>query len=98
MILSIMSSLESPWSAGGVLDSTSPLDSACFGLGLEGCRGCCRPAEGSVGAFGGGLLEFLDSSLTVVVGKLSSAWRVGSFCDGVFRVGEAFTLFPSFMF
>ena len=83
---------------GGVLDATSPFLSTCCGLGVEGSRGYCRLVEGSVGAFGGGLLGFLDSSLSVVVGKLASAWGVGSFCDGVFRVDEAFTLFSSFVF
>ena len=83
---------------GGVLDVTSPFLSTCCGLGVEGSRGCCRLVEGSVGAFGGGLLGFLDSSLTVVVEKLASAWGVGSFRDGVFWVGEAFTLFSSFVF
>ena len=98
MLLSVTSSLESPWSVGGVLDGTSPFVLACCGLGMEGCRGCCRHAEGSVGAFGGGLLGFLDSSLSVVVGKLASAWGVGSFRDGVFRVGEAFATFSTFVF
>ena len=83
---------------GGVLDATSPFLSTCCGLGVEGSWGCCRLVEGSVGAFGGGLLGFLDSSLSVVVGKLASAWGIGSFCGGVFRVGEAFTLFFSFVF
>ena len=81
-----------------MLNVTSPFLLTCCGLGVEDSRGCCRLVEGSVGAFGGGLLGFLDSSLTVVVEKLVSAWGVGSFRDGVFRVGEAFTLFPSFMF
>ena len=82
----------------GVLDATSPFLLTCCGLGVEGSRGCCRLVEGSVGAFGGGLLGFLDSSLTVVVEKLASVWGVGSFCDGAFRVGEAFALSPSFVF
>ena len=83
---------------GGVIDATSPFLLTCCGLGVEDSRGCCRLVEGSVGAFGGGLLGFLDSLLSVVVGKLASAWGVGSFRDGVFRVGEAFTLFSSFVF
>ena len=81
-----------------MLDDTSPFLLTCCGLGVEGSRGCCRLVEGSVGAFGGGLLGFLDSSLSVVIGKLASAWGVGSFRDGVFRVGEAFALFSSFVF
>ena len=81
-----------------MFDDTSPFLSTCCGLGMEDCWGCCRLVEGSVGAFGGGLLGFLDSSLSVVVGKLASAWGVGSFRDGVLRVGEAFSLFSSFVF
>ena len=79
---------------GGVLNVTSPFLSTSCGLGVEDSWGCCRLVEGSVGAFGGGLLGFFDSSLTVVVKK----WGVGSFCDGVFRVGKGFTLFSSFVF
>ena len=49
-------------------------------------------------AFGGGLLGYLDLSLTVDVKKLASVRGVGSFCDEVFRVGEAFALLSFFMF
>ena len=98
MILSIMSSLESPWSAGGVLDGTSPFDSACFGLGMEGCRGCCRPVRGSVCASGGGLLGSLSPSLTVDVMKSVSVGEVAAFSAGVFGVRGALALLPSFMF
>ena len=96
--LSIASSLGGPGRVGGVLDVTSPFLLTCCGLGVEDSRGCCRLVEGFGSAFGGGLLGFLDSSLSVVVGTLASAWGAGSFCGGVFRVGEAFTLFPSFVF
>ena len=51
-----------------------------------------------MGAFGGGLLGYLDSSLAVDIKKLASVRGVGSFHDEVFRVGEAFVLLPSFMF
>ena len=98
MLLSVMSSLESPWSVWGVLDGTSPFVSACCGLGMGGCRGCCRPAEGSVGAFGGGLLGSLGPSLTVDVMKSMSVGEVDAFSAGVFGVCEALALLPSFMF
>ena len=81
-----------------MLNVTSPFLSTCCGLGVEDSRGWCRLVEGSKGAFGGGLLGFLDSSLSVVVGKLASAWGVGSFRGGVFGVGEAFTSFFSSVF
>ena len=81
-----------------MLDVTSPFLSTCYGLSVEDSRGCCRLVEGSMGAFGGGLLGFLDSSLSVVVGTLASAWGAGSFRGGVFGVGEAFTSFFSFVF
>ena len=98
MLLSVTSSLESPWSVGGVLDGTSPFVSTCCGLSMEGCRGCCRHAEGSVGAFDGGLLGSLGSSLTVDVMKSVSVGEVDTFSAGVFGVGEALALLPSFMF
>ena len=81
-----------------MLDVTSPFLSTCRGLSVEDSWGCCRLVEGSVGAFGGDLLRFLDSLLSMVVGRLASAWGVGSFRDGVFRVGKAITLFSSFVF
>ena len=98
MLLSVMSSLESPWSVGGVLDGTSPLDSACFGLGLEGCRGCCRPVRGSVCVSGGCLLGYLSPSLTVDVIKSVSVGEVDACSAGVFGVRGALALLPSFMF
>ena len=98
MLLSVMSSLESPWSAGGVLDGISPFISACFGLGMEGCRGCCRHVEGSVCASGGGLLGSLSPSVTVDVMKSTSVGEVDAFSAGVFGVCEALALLPSFMF
>ena len=98
MLLSVMSSLESPWSVGGVLDGTSPFVSACFGLGMEGCRGCCRPVRGSVCASGGGLLGSLSPSVTVDVMKSMSVGEVDAFSAGVFGVCEALALLPSFMF
>ena len=81
-----------------MLDDTSPFVSTCCGLNMEDCRGCCRLVEGSVGAFGGSLLGFLDSLLTVDVKKLASVRGVASFRDEVFRVGEAFAMLPSFLF
>ena len=81
-----------------MLDVTSPFLSTCCGLGVEDARGWCRLVEGSEGAFGGGLLGFLDLSLSVVAGKLASAWGFGSFRGGVFRVGEAFATFSPFVF
>ena len=83
---------------GGVLGATPSFLSTCCGLGVEGSRGCCGLVDGSVGAFGGGLLGFLDLSLSVVAGKLASAWGFGSFRGGVFRVGEAFATFSPFVF
>ena len=81
-----------------MLDTTPSFLSTCCGLGVEGFRGCCGLVDGSVGAFGGGLLGFLDLSLSVVAGKLASAWGFGSFRGGVFRVGEAFATFSPFVF
>ena len=98
MLLSAMSSLESPWSVGGVLDGPSPFISVCCGLVMEGCGVRRRHAEGSVGAFGGGLLGSLGPSLTVDVMKSMSVGEVDAFSAGVFGVCEALALLPSFMF
>ena len=98
MLLSVMSSLESPWSAGGVLDGTSPFVLACFGLGMEGCRGCCRPVGGSVCASGGGLLGSLSPSLTVDVVRSVTVGEVDAFRAGVFGVCGALALLLSFVF
>ena len=97
MLLSAMSSLESPWSVGGVLDGPSPFVSVCCGLVMEGCRGRRRHAEGSVGAFGGGLLGSLGPSLTVEVVQSMYVGEVDTFNAGVFGVGERLASLPSFM-
>ena len=81
-----------------MLNDVSPFVSACCGLSVEDCRGCCGLVEDSVSAFGGGLLGYLDSLLTVDVKKLAFGRGVGSFRDEVFRVGEVLALLPSFMF
>ena len=81
-----------------VLDGASPFVLTCCGLSVEDCRGCCGLVEDSVGVLGGGLLGYLDSSLTVDVKKLASGRGVGSFRDEVFRVGKVFVSSPSFMF
>ena len=83
---------------GRVFNDTSPFVLTCCGLRVEDCRGCCGLVEDSVSTFGGGLLGYLDSLLTVDVKKLASGRGVGSFRDEVFRVGEVFALLPSFMF
>ena len=98
MLLSVMSSLESPWSAGGVLGGTFPFVSACFGLGMEVCGGCFRSVRDSVCAFGGGLLVSLSLSLTVDVVRLVSVGEVDVFRAGVFGVRETLALLLSFVF
>ena len=96
--LFIASSLGAFGRVGRVLSVDSPFLLICCGLNVEGSRGWGRFVGGSRGAFGGVLQRCLDSSLSVVVGTLVSAWGAGSFCGGVSRVGEASTLFFSFVF
>ena len=98
VILSVMSSLERLRSAGGVLDGTSPVFSACFALGMEGCWGCCRTVGDFVCASGEGLLGSLSLSLTVDVVRSVSVGEVDAFRAGVFGVRGALALLLSFVF
>ena len=98
MILSLMSSLESPWSAGGVLDGTSPFVSVCFGLGMEGCGGCCSTVGDFVCASGEGLRGSLSRSLPEDVLRSVSEGEVDAFRAGVFGVRGALALLISFVF
>ena len=98
MILSIMSSLESPRSSGGVLDGTSPVFSACSGLGIEGCGGRCRTVGDFARASGEGLLGSLSLSLTLDVIRSVPVGEVEVFRDVVFGVRGVLTLLLSFVF
>ena len=98
MILSTMSSLESLWSARGVLDGTSPFVSARCGLGMEGCGGCCKTVGDFACASGEGLLGSLSPSLTVDVVRSVTVGEVDVFRAGVFGVRGDLALLLSFVF
>ena len=98
VILSVVSSLERLRSTGGVLDGTSPVFSACFGLGTEGCGGCCRTVGNFVRASGEGLLGSLSLSLTLDVIRSVSVGEVEVFRAVVFGVRGVLTLLLSFVF
>ena len=81
-----------------MLDGTSPVFSACFALGMEGCWGCCRTVGDFVLASGVVLLGPLSLSLTLDVMGSVSVGEVEVFRAVVFGVRGVLTLLLSFVF